>query len=61
MKRRASALGPSGSPSSAKAFSSPRKSESWRCMREPFTSERGFGMKVAYTPWRIATSFTTRR
>ena len=61
MKLRASALRPSASSASVKALSSPRNSESWRCMPEPLTSRSGFGMNVAYAPWRIATSFTTRR
>ena len=61
MKLRASGLSPSASSPSEKAFSSPRNSESWRCIPEPFTSRSGFGMNVAYAPWRIATSFTTSR
>ena len=36
-----------GADSSAKAFCSPRKSESWRCIPEPFWSDFGFGMNVA--------------
>ena len=50
-----------GSSGSKKAFSSPRKSETWVCMPEPCTPSNGLGMNVAWTPSDAATSFTTSR
>ena len=51
---------PPGSEVSKKALRpSSSKSAICTCMPLPEQSVRGLGMKLAYTPWAAATSFTT--
>ena len=40
---------------------SPRNSERWVCIPDPWTPASGLGMKLAWTPCWRAISLTTRR